>query len=189
MRERFAAQFWPEVTYDVIFELKQSEPKNLFIFCEGWTSLRPAQRIERSMRTLLQEMYGLHTLLAVLMAGGGKPCVTEDLLAYRFSGPAQKMLVKLEERRLRTPTSLEQIIVVRRDRCIAQNLQKTVQPGDCAVLLMGAAHDIPAYLDDSWDIKIFTIPLAHDFARSILGTSRVWMNLYRQQYFGVEEKT
>jgi hypothetical protein len=166
MRERFAAQFWPEVTYDVIFELKQSEPKNLFIFCESWTSLRPAQRIERSMRTLLQEMYGLHTLLAVLMA-----------------------VVKLEERRLRTPTSLEQIIVVRRDRCIAQNLQKTVQPGDCAVLLMGAAHDIPAYLDDSWDIKIFTIPLAHDFARSILGTSRVWMNLYRQQYFGVEEKT
>lgn len=176
-----ALDHWHIVTADVVSELAVTGCETFDLFSESWVHHRQIAAARASLKDDIEYFSGAHSFLARMLSIGGVPHLTESARDLRLADRAMSFENRLRQRhpQVRPPRLINDEIVSRRDRDIAARLQEVVSPGRIAVLCVGAAHDVPAYLDNSWDIDIVTTPELYVIAEAA-GHDLRWMEIYRE---------
>lgn len=157
------------------------------VFCESWISEAELTRATQNARANMRTFTGVASYIGAMICAGGWPRVTEDALAFRLSGVAMK-----EQQRLmslpgvRTIPSFENAIIHRRDRLVAAHLNKKVKKNGVAVLCMGAAHDVPAYLTDEWIYIVISPEEVVDVAILQGYANTAWLKRHYDQVAALE---
>jgi hypothetical protein len=187
-RKQFLEFFWLQMIYRVGAQLEQLKRVNNFLlFSESWTSKKCWGYIKRERREYWTNLHGTESFLAAMMELGGRPQVTECSRAYALSGKLERRK-SLQAQGLGEGTSshLDEITVCRRDREVARHLNRLVPPGEVAVLCMGAAHDVPRYLEEGWTIRVITHAAIYNSIAALAIHGQVtfpqtWTLIFRQQ--------
>lgn len=121
---------------------------DLDLFCEAWTS-------ERTMKSILALMadraeYGdpMSSLITSMQQFSVRMHATESRFAYDMEGVFSPIRYRFD--------SLRIFMQNLRDRGIAAKLNRSVKENGTAVLFIGAGHDVPAFLNSEWNVRVIT---------------------------------
>lgn len=179
LREKFQDKYWAYISWQLLENVGSKglilsrTAIDLDLFREGWTSRRSIERSVESMVRGADIGDPMSSLLISMLTHKVRPNVTENYFAYALEG----MLVWAKFRH----ENLAQYLLNTRDRGIAFNLNKSVKSGGTAVLFIGAAHDVPMYLDSDWEVKVVTTFEVVYILRSLDTKQKRWVNLYLKQ--------
>jgi hypothetical protein len=179
-RENLILKQWDDVTENTTAWILANGVKSFYYFCEGWT-IPNFEKVHANQDYFFEkDVRGMKSFGATLLELGAELHVTENFIAYKIGDVAERargfvtgFLPEDYE------PQWEPLIVRPRDRCIARKLSDTVPDNATAVLCMGLAHDVPAYLDSSWKVQVMTTKMLHHIALVMLGNKRRWTQLFQ----------
>jgi hypothetical protein len=186
--ENAAYDFWQHTLNAVGETIIRYQPDFFGLFSEDWSTERQLKICRETVQERTSQFLGALSFNAFMVSMGAEPHITEDALLIRRAELAQQRVMRIARRNPnRIPVAdvaaMHEAVVVNRDRAIGTRLAKTVPDNGLAILAMGAGHDVPKYLDETWEIVVVTTPNVLAVAESgpDLGKPEVWPKIYRAQ--------
>jgi hypothetical protein len=179
LRETLQDNYW-ELVFNLVMtrarklDVEGQWPLDLDVFCEAVLASRQFDSLNHVDTDIKSLSPDLTTLLALLYQMGARTHVTEGRWTYGIHRLADRL-------RLSRISFVQDTTIRWRDRHIAAALASNVADGGTALLFMGAGHDVPAYLDSSWEVVIITAAEIPVLTKDIMGRSYKWMRLYHDQ--------
>lgn len=182
-RDSAAEEYWKFALRSVLQVLDPSRERPMLLFCEDWSTQAQLKRSAENVEERVSNFYGVLTFIAAMIKIGCVPQLTENAHDLKLADLAlQKQLRLIRKPNVTKVPSMRKEIIENRDKAIAARLDRTVPENGIAILTMGAAHDVPAHLDSSWEINVVTTPgLASEVQEmsSVTGPLQ-WLKIYNR---------
>ena len=176
----FLDQYWKFIWNELFVRIKKRDlithdhKIDVDVYSESWTSLR----LRRSKNIIAQKAYEddpMYEIFDALSSYGAKLMVTENQFHYHLHG-AIGLVPRPGKMRF------DLYCVEARDRAVAEKINLHTSDGRSSVLFMGSAHDVPKYLNDSWNIEVITSNEIVSITKEISPSIKLrWAHLYQQQ--------